>query len=130
MDDPVNGRAAASFVALLGLGLAMPCIAQALVDPTRPPYLGALPEAQATETAATPVLQAILLSPERRFAFIDGKGVQVGDAVGEAKIVAIEMDRVKLRDPAGHETEMRLVPEIPLSRRPAREPNAPRRDPR
>lgn len=126
----MNGRTAATIVALLGLGLALPCIAQALVDPTRPPYLGALPEAQAAEKAATPVLQSILLSPERRIAFIDGKGVQVGDAVGEAKIVAIEMDRVKLRDPAGHETEMRLVPEIPLSRRPAREPDAARKDAR
>jgi MSHA biogenesis protein MshK len=66
-------------------------------DPTRPP--DALPES--VETSEAPAagarrLTAIVISPTRRVAVVDGVTVRVGDAVGHARVSAIEPLEVRL----------------------------------
>lgn len=60
-------------------------------DPTRP-------SAWRTGPVAAPrfELQSVLLGGTRRIAFINGKAVRVGDAVGQAQVVSIERDGVTL----------------------------------
>jgi MSHA biogenesis protein MshK len=103
------------------IAVALPSIAQALVDPTRPPNALGTPAAPGVAAPAdtvpsASVLQSILLSPHRRLAWIDGRSVEVGDRVGEASVVAIEVDSVKLRGDDGALTVMRLMPDVQISR--------------
>jgi MSHA biogenesis protein MshK len=98
--------------ALAALLVALPSEAQALVDPTQPPGASAPSGPGASPSGAFgPVLSSIVLGPHRRFAVIDGREVRVGDKVGDARLVAIDADSVRLR--AGRETRtLRLIPEI------------------
>jgi MSHA biogenesis protein MshK len=90
---------------------------RALGDPMRPPALmGA-----ASETAGTPggmVLQSTIMSRGRRIAMIDGKSMNVGDRIGEARIVAINPDSVTLRE-AGATRVLRLNEGVEISGRTA-----------
>lgn len=80
-----------------------------LPDPTRPP---ALPGAQSADAqAASPALalQSVLISPQRRTAMISGRTVQVGDRVGDARVVRITESEVTLRGTDG----MRILKVFP-----------------
>jgi hypothetical protein len=75
-------------------------------DPTQPPSSGALESAPGLDAA--PVvpgqsrLSAIVVSPTRRVAVIDGVPVRVGDEVsGGARVIEIEPLSVRLRGPDG-----------------------------
>lgn len=72
--------------------------AQALQDPMRPPAFAASPGAAAAPAPPGMVLQSTLLSNGRRIAMIDGKPMQVGDRIGDARIVAIGPASVTLRE--------------------------------
>lgn len=111
----MNERMAKTLMGLLCLSVAMPSVAQALADPTRPPNAAGAPVDVSGSAASSPVLQSILLSPNRRLALIDGRTVQVGDRVGDARVVAIDVDSVKLRG-GGGVTVMKLLPEVRKSR--------------
>jgi len=81
--------------------------AQELGDPTRPPDAR---EAEAPASSSFgPVLQSIVLSPDRRFAVIDGQTVKVGDTFRSARVIAIDVDSVRLRAEDGV-TVMKLLP--------------------
>ncbi len=74
-------------------------------DPTQPPSSGALenvpvPGSDAVSPGAGR-LTAIVVSPTRRVAVIDGVPVRVGDAVGLARVIEIQLLSVKLRGPEG-----------------------------
>ncbi len=77
-------------------------------DPTRPP--GPQPDVRAeagTEPGAGTAAQrltSIVVSPSRSVATIDGRTVRVGDSVAGARVVAIDLHRVRLRDAQGEFT--------------------------
>lgn len=75
-----------ALVANLSLG------AELLRDPTRP-YTARQPSAA---TAPRFVVNAIIISPERRVAIVNGRRVNVGDSIGNATVVAIEKEEMIL----------------------------------
>lgn len=102
--------AKATVIALLALATAAPAAAQALADPTRPalaPQAGpaAVPAAQG------PVLQSVLISPERRLAVIDGQTVALGGKFGSATLTGVSETEVTLKDETGTR-RLRLFPAV------------------
>lgn len=103
--------AAAMPLALVLCALAGSASAQVLADPTRPPNLTRLSADGEIAPPSGPVLQSIVLSPLRRLALINGKLASIGDRVGAATLVAIEIDSVRLREGAGTRV-LKLLPEV------------------
>jgi len=100
-----------TLMGLISLSVAMPSVAQALADPTRPPNVVDAATAESGAAVTGPVLKSILLSSSRRLAVIDGRTVNVGDRVGKARVIAIDADSVKLRGSEGI-TLLKLLPEV------------------
>lgn len=98
---------------LAGSSASQAALAQALGDPMRPPGTPGPSPAQASKDSATGAtrLQSVLISPGRRIAVIDGRVVQVGERVGDARLVEISESHVVLQSPAGRET-LRLNPVV------------------
>jgi MSHA biogenesis protein MshK len=107
----MRDRIARAMTGLICLSVAMPSGAQALSDPTRPPIPTGAPVADSGTRASGPALQSILLSPLRRLALINGRMVKVGDRVGNARVVAIDFDSVKLRR-GDSISIMKLLPDV------------------
>ena len=107
----MSPRTAAALVALATLAAAKPVSAQVLGDPTRPPNFSGLSLGAAAATPSGPVLQSIVLSPRRRLALIDGKLIGIGDRVGGATLVAIEIDSVRLQEGRGTKV-VKLLPDV------------------
>lgn len=107
----MNPLAAVTLSALALFALASSARAQVLADPTRPPNLTRLSPGGEIESPPGPVLQSIVLSPQRRLALINGKVASIGDRVGAATLVAIEIDSVSLREGAGTRV-LKLLPEV------------------
>jgi MSHA biogenesis protein MshK len=86
--------------------------AQALTDPTRPPSSMAGDAQPGMQVAPSgPVLQSVLIAPGRKVAIISGATVQVGDKVGEARVVKIAEGEVVLRN--GKDTQtLKLYPDV------------------
>jgi len=88
-------------MAVLVLGAAAPAAGEeAMTDPTRP---ASLPEPAAAAGAAAqgPVLQSVLISPERRLAVIDGRTVPLGGRFGSATLIGVTETGVVLKDESG-----------------------------
>jgi MSHA biogenesis protein MshK len=100
-------------MALLCL-VAAPLFAQALPDPTRPPAWVDAGAAAADEGA--PVLQSVMISPQRRAAMISGQVVELGGRFGDARLVAVSESGVVLRNESGKQ-ELKLLPAV--DKRPA-----------
>lgn len=66
--------------------------AEFMRDPTRPYTARELSAA----TAPRFVVNAIIISPERRVAIVNGRRVGVGDSVGNATVIAIEKEKMVL----------------------------------
>jgi hypothetical protein len=67
------------------------------------------PPAQAN--APLPIVNSIMVAPDRRLAVVDGVIVREGDAVGPRVLIRIEPDALVLRDPSGREVR------VPIRRR-------------
>lgn len=79
-------------------------------DPTRPPAL--LGEGGAAPMAASgPVLQSVLIAPQRKVAVISGETVRVGDRLGDARVTKIAEGEVVLVR-GGESQTLRLFPGI------------------
>lgn len=102
-----SGRA----IGLLVLGLSGVAGAGALPDPTRPADVSPAVGRSATVSPGGPVLQSILVSPQRKFAMISGRRVTIGDKVNGAVVVDIAPYEVRL-DRGGRVTVMRLQPKL------------------
>lgn len=98
--------AAVLLVAVASAGAA--ARAQALVDPMRPAEYVAPGAAGAT---SGPVLQQIYVSPERRYAVIDGTRVSPGERYGDARVVRISETEVALQSERGT-TVLTMHPEV------------------
>ncbi len=90
-----GGRSAITVVALLlffGLTSGMSRAAEPLRDPTRP--YSAAQDAR----AASPrfIVNAIIISPKRRVAIVNGRRVAVGGSIAGATVVAIEKNQLIL----------------------------------
>lgn len=69
-----------------------------LSDPTRPPVSAQIVAAEPDVPARGELsLRGIFHADDRRFAVIDGRRVEVGDRIAGAELIAIEVDRVRLR---------------------------------
>jgi hypothetical protein len=53
-----------------------------------------------------PVVNSILVAPDRRLAVLNGEIVREGDAVGPRVVVRIERGAVVLREPSGYEVRV------------------------
>jgi len=96
-----------------GMG-ACAALAQSLPDPTRPPFVaraGSKVVSVAPAEAPMPVLQSVLIGKDRRMAIISGQRFDIGDQVGDARIVRITETEVLLRSGAGH-TTLKLFPQV------------------
>jgi hypothetical protein len=67
-------------------------------DPTQPFDRTAAAGASARAAAPRFMLTAVLISPTRRVAIVNGKAHMIGEAVNGAELVAIEHDSVRLRE--------------------------------
>jgi MSHA biogenesis protein MshK len=85
-------------VALAMSVLADVAMAQSLQDPTRPPQL-VMPESATEQTLAGPVLQSILIAPQRRVAIISGQAVELNGKYGELTLIRMSETEVVLRNP-------------------------------
>ena len=92
-------RHACFVFALLCLVAASAADAQAMRDPTRPPISQASGAAGRNE--APWILQSVLISPQRRYAIINGEVIALGASIGGAQLVAVAAERVTLRTPEG-----------------------------
>jgi MSHA biogenesis protein MshK len=75
--------------------------AQALRDPTRPPAAISKGAIAAHAEPSGWILQSVLISPERRYAIINGEVVPLGGSIAGAELVAVATERVTLRTPEG-----------------------------
>jgi hypothetical protein len=81
-------------------------VAAQVADPTQPPSTGSVAEGPTLDPGAVAApgagrLTAIVVSPSRRLAVIDGIPVRVGDEVGATRVIEIEPLSVRLRGPDG-----------------------------
>lgn len=83
--------------------------AEGLPDPIRPPTaLGMQSDAAAT---SGPVLQSVLISPDRRLAVISGQTLRVGDKFGDARVTRISEGTVDLSSNGSVQT-LKLYPDV------------------
>lgn len=95
--------------ALLLVGALLGRAAESLPDPTRPPAASLLAAPVAAQDANEKLeLRAIFHADDRRFAVINGRRVQTADHIAGAEVLAIEVDRVRLRRD-GEIVELELV---------------------
>lgn len=110
-----NGISRAGALWLLGvlmLALGTPSRAEGLVDPTRPPAEFLAPQPGGAEgKGGAPVLQSVIISPQRKAAVINGQTVSLGDGFGDARLVKITESEVVLR--AGETVQtLKLFPAV------------------
>jgi MSHA biogenesis protein MshK len=102
--------------------------AQALRDPTRPAiFPGRTGEGGIVSRGrdAEWVLQSVLLSPERRYAIINGEVLTLGGSVAGAELVAIREGEVTLRAGGALRT-VRLFPDVDMNSAPAPQSQQPK----
>lgn len=113
-ESVMKRRHAFGAVGLLCLCVTMPAAYAQLRDPTRPPEQ--LGQSGETGAASGPVLQSVLLSPQRRIAVISGQTVKLGEKFGDATVVRISESEVVLRSSGSGEggefQTLRLFPSI------------------
>ena len=97
-------------IAVVGMAAASTAPAQALRDPTRPAFFAKGTIAANAEPSGW-ILQSVLISPERRYAIINGEVVPLGGSVAGAELVAVTAERVTLRTPDGLRI-VRLFPDV------------------
>lgn len=136
----MNKRMTGSIPKLLALGAALAvctplAAAQALRDPTRPPVIFGRTGDRGTVSRSRDaewVLQSVLLSPERRYAIINGEVLSLGGSVAGAELVAIREGEVTLRAGGALRT-VRLFPDVDMRSKavpPAQQPKQGATEPR
>lgn len=102
------GIASLAVAAVCGVSAAA-ASAQDLPDPTRPPVLPGAPASVAAESG--PVLQSILMSPQRQLAIISGQSVPLHGKYGDLTLIRMSETEVVLSN--GKEQQvLKLFPEF------------------
>ncbi len=83
--------------AVLCMAVASTAVAQGLRDPTRPPPAASAIAGAGKAEQSGWILQSVLISPERRYAIINGEVVPLGGSIAGAELVAVAAERVTLR---------------------------------
>jgi hypothetical protein len=97
----------------LGVLVAPPILAQALVDPTRPAGTNqAVTASGAQAVVIAPELQFVSISPVSKSAVISGKVVFVGEKYGESRVVKISEGEVVLLSHGGKQQILKLYPDV------------------
>ncbi|MEO8005843.1 MAG: hypothetical protein ABI771_13100 [Betaproteobacteria bacterium] len=101
----------------LALAFVLACVAgpaiaaaEALRDPTRPPTASANGATDRRESSGWR-LQSVLISPERRYAIINGEVVAVGGAVSGAQLLSVAPEQVTVRTREGVRV-LQLYPDV------------------
>jgi MSHA biogenesis protein MshK len=131
----MNSHMPGSMAKLLVFGAALAvCVplaaAQVLRDPTRPAFFsGRTGEGGIVSRGrdAEWVLQSVLLSPERRYAIINGEVLTLGGSVAGAELVAIREGEVTLRAGGALRT-VRLFPDVDMRSETMPQAHQPKRD--
>ncbi len=89
-------------LSMLALGLTAEARDQVPTDPTRPPSAAEVRAffgegTDSVDARESLQLQSILVSNQRRSAIINDRRVSIGDRIGNAEVIAIDADRVRLR---------------------------------
>lgn len=105
-------KSSINMIGLAALLVAAPVFAK---DPTQPPAGRVVIDTPAE--AAEPLrLQAILRGPERAAAVINGQTLEIGERIGDARVLAVRPHSVVI-DREGQRQELRLsAPIIQMSR--------------
>ena len=102
-------RSFASSLLITGLLVVGNASAQELRDPTRPSNLSV--SGQETDVPAQPVLQSVLIGPDRKFAIIDGKNVKLNGKFGDYVLIKLTETEAVLK--RGREVQtLKLFPDI------------------
>jgi hypothetical protein len=105
-------------LAAAAIGFAQPPAASAWADPTRPPGIAAAeasasaPHAAKAASApapAAPRLQSVQVGGSQASALVDGRIVEVGDALGAKRVAAIDTEGLTLRDANGRSERLSLI---------------------
>lgn len=111
--DLMRGPRANGWMLLLLGAIPALSLAQALVDPTKPPAeLSASPG----EPAPTDKLQSIILSPTRRAAIINGQTVELGGKSGDDRLIEVTESRVVLQGTKGRQV-LSLFPNVEINKK-------------
>ena len=94
-------RYSPTLAALICVVTASTAAAQALRDPTRPPSMASARGVAGRSGQPAWILQSVLISPERRYAIINGEVVKLGGSIAGAELVAVAEERVTLRTQDG-----------------------------
>jgi MSHA biogenesis protein MshK len=81
--------------------------AQGLVDPTRPPHLGAVPMKTGAQGDGPPGayrLESVILSAGRKLAVINGTTVPLGGKIGDGRLVRVSESGVAIQSGDAIET--------------------------
>lgn len=129
MNSHMTGPMAKLLVFGAALAVCVPlAAAQALRDPTRPAFFSARTGEGGIVSRgrnAEWVLQSVLLSPERRYAIINGQVLSLGGSVAGAELVAIREGEVTLRA-GGTLRTVRLFPDVDMETTPAPQTQQPK----
>lgn len=89
--------------------------AEALNDPTRPPAEISTPAASGVQAAVAEVnrLQSIIISSTRRAAIINGQTVELGEKLGDVRLVEVSASGVVLEGAQGRQV-LALFPGVDL----------------
>ena len=105
-----NMTIAGTIFILLGSLLGGDALAQTLLDPTRPPTI-MMETSSNSEVSSGPVLQSILIAPNRRVAIISGQTVALNGKYGEQTLIKMSETEVVLRN--GKELQiLKLFPDF------------------
>lgn len=93
--------------AMVSLG----ALAQTVADPTRPPTITKTDTSSNSEVISGPVLQSILIAPNRHVAIISGQAVTLNGKYGEQTLIKMSETEVVLRNGKEFQT-LRLFPDF------------------
>lgn len=109
------------FALALGSASTQALAAETLPDPTRPPVEAGMEMPGAPAVTSGPVLQSVMIRPDRRTAVISGQLVAEGERFGNARLTRVSEGEVTLVGPEGRKT-LRLFPGVEKQfSRPSRE---------
>lgn len=111
-------------LATLISGLALPVLAQALPDPTRPPGGVDGASMEGTESGLQSIIRPNGGKPR---ALINGELVPLGGKLGESRLVAVNADNIVLQNSDGSRDTLYLTPGISKKPRSANSTPVPRK---